>query len=171
MNPAQLHLLLNHIPILGTAFSIVLLLVGIFKHSEELKRVSLWAFVVLALFALPVFFTGQPAEKVIEGLPGVSEQFIAPHEDFAKLSLFGIEILGLLCLVGWLAFRRSQALPSWLIATAFILALVVGGMMVWTGHLGGMIRHTEIRSGFQPQDEERKSEIPKDTTQVKPDVD
>jgi uncharacterized membrane protein len=171
MNFAQVHLLLNHFPILGSIFGIALLLVAILRKSEELKRVTLGAFIVFALLALPVYFSGEPAEKVIENFPGVTENVIHPHEVFAKYALIGIEILGVLSLVGWLAFRRSKAIPSGFVAAVFILSLVVAGLMVWTGHLGGMIRHTETRGGYQTQERDQKLEIQKDTNQAKPERD
>ncbi len=173
MNLAHLHLLLNHIPIVGMGFGSLLLLVAIVRKSEELKRASLWAFVVLALLALPVFFTGEPAEKVVEHLPEVSETFVEAHEDFAQFALIGIEILGFLSLAGWLIFRGSKAFPSWLATVAFFLSLAISGMMAWTGHLGGMIRHTETRSGFQASSPgaEGSHAVPRDSTPRKSDED
>jgi hypothetical protein len=38
-------------------------------------------FVLTALLALPVYFTGEPAEKVVERLPGVTEPLIEEHEN------------------------------------------------------------------------------------------
>ena len=49
MNPAHLHLMLNHIPVLGTAFCMALVGWALILKSEELKRVSLGAFVIVAL--------------------------------------------------------------------------------------------------------------------------
>ena len=40
MDPAHLHLMLNHIPVLGTAFGMALIAWALFRKSEELKRVS-----------------------------------------------------------------------------------------------------------------------------------
>lgn len=173
MNFAQIHLLFNHFPILGALFGFVLLGVGILRKSEELKRVALWAFLLFALLALPVYFSGEPAEKVIEGLPGITEHYIHAHEVLARFALLGIEILGLLSLAGGLAFRRSKTLPAWFVGIVFLLSLLVAGLMVQTGHLGGMIRHTETRSGFQTssQEEEEKPAAPEDSSRAKPDKD
>ena len=54
MNPAHLHLMLNHIPVLGTAFCMALGW-ALIQKSEELKRVSLGAFVIVALLAIPAY--------------------------------------------------------------------------------------------------------------------
>jgi len=63
MNWAHIHLSLNHLPVVGIIFGVLLLLLALLRKSEELKRVSLGVFVLTALIALPVYFTGEPAEK------------------------------------------------------------------------------------------------------------
>jgi asparagine N-glycosylation enzyme membrane subunit Stt3 len=60
MNWAHIHLSLNHLPVVGTFFGVLLLLLALLRKSEELKRVSLGVFVLTALLALPVYFTGEP---------------------------------------------------------------------------------------------------------------
>jgi hypothetical protein len=87
MNWAHVHLMLSHLPVVGTIFGLLLLLLAQLRKSEELKRVSLGIFVLTALLALPVYFTGEPAEKVVEHLPGVTEPLIEEHENAA---LFGV---------------------------------------------------------------------------------
>jgi hypothetical protein len=75
---------LNHIPILGTVLGFLLLSVAVARKSGELKRVSLAVFVITAVVALPVYFTGEPAEEIVEHLPGVSESLIERHEEAAQ---------------------------------------------------------------------------------------
>ena len=50
MNWTHLHLALNHVPVLGSLFVALLLIAGIARKSEELKRMSLWWFVILGAF-------------------------------------------------------------------------------------------------------------------------
>ena len=49
MNPAHLHLMLNHIPVLGTAFGLGLLAFALWRRSDELKKTALGVFVLVAL--------------------------------------------------------------------------------------------------------------------------
>jgi hypothetical protein len=83
MNWAHIHLSLNHLPVVGIIFGVLLLLLALLRKSEELKRVSLGVFVLTALLALPVYFTGEPAEEVVEHVPGVAESLIGRHENAA----------------------------------------------------------------------------------------
>ena len=55
MNPAHLHLMLNHIPGLRNGFCMALVGWALIQKSEELKRVSLGAFVIVALLAIPAY--------------------------------------------------------------------------------------------------------------------
>lgn len=144
MNFAHWHLLLNHLPVLGTAFGTLLLLTGLLKRSDELKRLSLWVFVLAAVVAVPAYLTGEPAESVIERLPNVAENLIERHEDWALISLLATGLTGIVALLGWFSYRKAERLPQWLSAGALGLALVTSGLMAWTANLGGQIRHPEI---------------------------
>jgi len=73
MNATHLHLMLNHLPVLGTAFGLGLLLFGLWRRSNELKKTALGVFVIIALAGVPVYLTGEPAEDGVESLPGVSK--------------------------------------------------------------------------------------------------
>lgn len=150
MNLAHLHLLINHFPITGIVFTILLLLAAIVTRSLDLKRASFVAFVLLAFLALPVYFTGEPAEEIIEDLPGVSESIIEEHEDAAVATLVVFEVLGVVGVVGLLAFRRRESIPAWFVWSSFVLLLVGLGFIARTANLGGQIRHIEARPDFQP---------------------
>lgn len=156
MTPAHIHLILNHVPILGTYFGIALLVLGLARRSDEISRVALGVFVVAALFTIPVYLTGQPAEHAIEGAPGLSEAVISPHENAAKIALIISEILGALALGGLLAFRRRTLLPRWVARTSLALSLVAGAWLGYTGLLGGQVRHTEVRPDFAGFEAARK---------------
>jgi uncharacterized membrane protein len=149
MNGAHIHLLLNHLPVIGAIFGLLLLLLALSRKSEELKRVSLVVFALTALMALPAYFTGEPAEEVIEHLPDVGKSFIEQHERAALFAFVMAGFTGVVALAGLILFRRAEKLPGWVVAAALVLSLATSGMMSWTANLGGQIRHTEIRSGFQ----------------------
>jgi len=147
MNPAHLHLILNHIPVLGTIIALGLLGFAVWKRSEEIKRAALGLLVITALLGVPAFLTGEPAEDMIKGLPGVSRPLISHHEEAAEGAFIALCILGGIALAGLLWFRRGKLLPAWFNAVVLAGSLIVGGWMAWTANLGGQIRHPEIRSG------------------------
>jgi hypothetical protein len=150
MNGAHLHLLINHIPVLGTAFGLVLLVFAVWKRSEDMRKAALAAFVVVALAAIATYLTGEPAEHGVKGLPAVSGALIERHDDAAGIALGGAIALGLLALVGLIWFRAGRPVKNWYSSLALAAALLVTGCMAWTAYLGGQIRHSEIRPETAP---------------------
>lgn len=146
MNWAHVHIAINHAPVIGIIFGFLLLTYAMVRKSEELKKASLGIFVIIALIAIPVYFTGGGAEEVVEHLPGVSESIIERHEDSAFSTFVMVEILGLLTLGGLFLYRRPQTLSNWFVILSLVLSIIIGGLMTRTANLGGQIRHTEIRS-------------------------
>lgn len=147
MNQAHLHLLLNHLPILGVLFGLLILATGFFLKNTSIKRTALGIFVLSAVFAVPAYLTGEGAEEVVESLPGVSENLIEAHEDLANIFLWMVGALGLFSLATFYAEFKSKSISSTLYAITFVAAL---GSMIFAqqvGTSGGEIRHTEIRSG------------------------
>ncbi len=148
MNIAHLHLLLNHIPVIGTLLGLGLLIFALLRKNEEIKRVSLGVFLVVAILTIPTYLSGGAAEKAIEHLPGVAESLIEQHEEAAELSFFAIEILGLLALGGLLISRWKATLPAWFFTLFLFFTLLTSGLMAWTANLGGQIRHPEARTAI-----------------------
>ena len=147
MTLTHLHLILNHVPVLGTVFGVGLLAFGIWRQSTELKKTALGIFVLIALVAVPVYLTGEPAEDGVEGLPGVSESIMEQHEEAAGVAFAGSGALGVISLAALLALRHGKAVPAWVAGTMVVASLAVSGLMAWTASIGGQIRHTEIRPG------------------------
>lgn len=150
MNATHLHLMLNHIPVLGTAFGLALLAFALGRRSEELKKAGLATFLLTALLAVPVYLTGEPAEDVAQPLPGVSKAIIEQHEQAATVAFTGLVVLGVGALAGLILFRGSKIVPRWFGSVMLAASLIVGGLMAWTANLGGQVRHTEIRLGAGP---------------------
>lgn len=143
MNWAYVHLILNHIPVLGTLFGLALLGWGVWRRNESLQRAALATFVCAALVAIPVYLTGEPAEEAVEHLAGTAESAIKPHEQAALVALIGLELLGAVALAR-LVLRHARVSPL-LGRLALVLALLTAGLMARTANLGGQIRHGEIR--------------------------
>ena len=109
MNWAHVHLMLNHLPVLGTVFGLALLAWAMLRRDETLQRAALATFVLTALAAIPVFLTGEPSEEMVEHLTGTAEQAIEAHEDAAVVALVAVEVLGALAIATLLLFRKRRA--------------------------------------------------------------
>lgn len=70
MNPAHVHLLVNHLPIVGFAIGVLLLIATMIFHGDRgLFLASLIVIVMSGAGGLAAQFTGEPAEEIVEGLP------------------------------------------------------------------------------------------------------
>lgn len=146
MSIVHIHLLLNHVPVVGATLGTLLLAYAVVRRSSEIAKLALALFAALAVVTVAVFFTGEPAEEAIEHLPGFSNASVEVHEELALLSTIAFAAVGALGLAA-LAYFRRRLLPRWVAVTGLALSLTISGMMAVTANLGGQIRHSEIRAG------------------------
>jgi len=152
MNSVQLHLALTHVPVILSLISLFMLITALILKNTTLIKTSYLLMLTAGITTLPVFFTGEGAEEAIENLPNVSAA-IERHEEVAKLAMISIAVAGLAALTALFSFKWKVASNVFKIAV-LVLAVVSGGLMAQTAHLGGQIRHTEIRNGVAFQNKE-----------------
>jgi hypothetical protein len=143
MNSAHLHLILNHLPVIGTLFLVLLIIAGLLQNSGQVQKTSLVFAVIVALTAIPAYLTGNPAESVVEHLDGISRPAILNHRQFAETALTITLLVGGLALLGLIAFRQREKPPLGFMVAVLVLAIISAGTMAWTADLGGKIRHPE----------------------------
>ena len=108
MNAPHFHLILNHVPTVGTAIALGLLLLSLLRRQEALRRVSLEVFYVLALLTLPAYLSGVATGLQLENLPDVSVEAIHKHHDGAVVA-FGLMLMtGLASWLGLWQWRRTS---------------------------------------------------------------
>lgn len=149
MDTTHLHLLLNHFPIIGTLIAIVTLTYGVISESRRTTKISLAVIVVMSLITIPVFLTGEPAEDSVKNLAGVSKAIIEEHEEAAELAVWFMALLGVLSAVTLASLIVSERINKILVWSTVFAGIITFGLMARTGYLGGLIRHTEIRSETQ----------------------
>jgi uncharacterized membrane protein len=147
MNGAHAHLIFNHIPVIGVLFGIAFLLVGVLRRRDLIIKSALWIFLAVSIAATLAFITGEPAEKIVEHLPGIAEAVIGEHEEAAEKAFISSIVLGLLALAGLAMYHRKAGVSRLFLVAAVACSLLVGALMAWTANLGGQIHHPEIRSG------------------------
>lgn len=168
MTGAHLHLLVNHMPILGSVFALLLLLASLVWAPDALRRTAFVVLIVTGMAAFVANQSGEPAEDAIRGYPGVLRDAIHEHEEMGEKAFIAAGILGVLALGAVVRWRRTSvprgATYGMLLGTA-----IVAGLMGYTGLLGGRIRHTEVRPGATEADatvieprRERPAEEPED---------
>ncbi len=143
-NLPHLHLLLNHVPTLGTTVALGLLIVAYVRRAEPLKLVGLEVLFLIALLTLPSYMTGVAAFQKLRNQPGISTQAVRLHQDVALYGFTWLEFAGF---IGWVALwqaRRRGRAPAGMVAAATALTMVALVVMARAATLGGDIRHPEI---------------------------
>jgi len=156
MSLVHLHLLLNHIPVIGTLIALLLFATALLLRETVSTKFALAFTAGVAAIAVVVYVTGAPAEEAVEKLAGVTERSIERHEEAAELATIAIGGLGALCLIALLAFRAKRA-PRWVAFAGLVGSLGVSALMGWTANLGGQIRHTEIQGASNQQQLDHES--------------
>ena len=145
MNATHIHLIISHLPIVGSILGALVLGFAIFRKNNDTKLAAYGLFILAALGAAIVYATGEDAEESVDKLPGVMESIIERHEDFAIYALISLIVLGVASLAALFLNKKFVAVNKTISVGIFFLSLVSFGLVARTGYLGGQIRHTEIR--------------------------
>src|SRR5262245_21995184 len=94
MNLAHIHIVLNHVPSLGSALGLLMLVWAIFTRNDALKKSGFGLLAVIAMATLPTFLTGNGARAMIAKQPGIPLGLIEVHQNFAMLTLIAMTIAG-----------------------------------------------------------------------------
>ena len=149
MDPVRIHLVLNHLPVIGSGLALLALLVGIARANLTVIRTAL-ALAVVALAAVPVVsWSGEEAEEVVEDaawLDADGAEWLDEHEERGEVAINTLLSALAVCV---LALAIGAWRESWLRVAAIVAAvsLAIGlGNGLWAAASGGKIRHTEIRN-------------------------
>lgn len=145
IDAAHLHLMLNHVPVIGAPMVLLLLTIGTWRRSPELITVSLALAVGLAGFTALVYFTGDPAEELLEHAPWFPKAIAESHEEQALVSLVGALATGFLAGAALVARNRVWS-GRWLRRMVWVALAATTLLLGWTAWSGGQIRHDEIRT-------------------------
>ena len=140
----HVHLLLNHVPTIGSVAALGLLIVAFIRRDEGLKLVGLEVTFAIALLTLPAYMTGVAAFQNIRSTPGVSDTAIRLHQDVALYGFTWMEFAGFIAWVTlWQARRHGRAARGLMVTSTALLA-VAFAVMARAANLGGDIRHPEL---------------------------
>src|SRR5262245_45036312 len=144
VNPAHLHLLLNHVPTVGSVVALGLLLLALVRRESAFRHAGLEVLFAIAVLTLPVYTSGVAAYLEIRKRPELSDYLMRVHQDAALYAFVATELAGFVAWVAlWQTKRRGRAAPGVVLATMVILALALA-ITARAANLGGDIRHPEI---------------------------
>jgi hypothetical protein len=144
ITPAHVHILVNHIPIIGLPLIALLLLWGLARGQDAVLRAALLGTVLIAAGTWLTDFTGDGAKDDIRHLAWAEKDVITAHEDAGDRANILAIITGVAAL-GTLVLARGGRPVRRPVATGVLGLLVVSAALAgWAGWQGGKIRHAEF---------------------------
>jgi uncharacterized membrane protein len=156
MNPVYAHLLLNHLPVAGTFFAVIVLIYGFIARQRHVKIAGLLLLVLSALFIIPVYLSGEGSEEILEHAAGISEDVLEEHEEAGFVALWSMLITGVVSLAALVLLVKDKTSGRRLTQLSLVAAVVSLLLMARAGNYGGQIGHEETRPGYvvPPHEEE-----------------
>ena len=147
MDASQIHLALNHFPLIVTFCGAALIAYAIIVRHLTILRVGIVFLVVATFTTIPTYLSGEGAEDIAESFPGVSEAYIHAHEESAELTIVLIGLQGIVSLTVLVLIRNKTEFPGLASIILILMSIFVFVAVGRTAHLGGQIRHQELRPG------------------------
>ena len=149
----HVHVLLNHLPVIGLAMGILALVLALLHHSRKVEMVALILVLAAAASAWPVNFTGQRAYKTVRGLTDdEGTDWLDAHMERAEKAAPAFYALALLTAAALVVPHKWPRTTRPLLLATLALAVLCAGAGGWIALAGGQIRHPEFRSEPPPSE-------------------
>ncbi len=147
LSATHLHLMLNHVPVLGTIFVAIVLGWGLIRRSREITSLGLAFTVLLSLATIPVYLTGEPTQHAQKNAAWYDRDRVNEHEEKAETGLIAVLVTGAIGLAAlWL--RRGGRPGNGVVNGVVLLGVVASaGLFALAALEGGQIHHEELRPG------------------------
>src|SRR3954469_2709546 len=106
MNLAHVHIILNHVPSLGSVAGLALLAAGIYRKDEALKKFAFGALVLISMAVLPTYVTGAESQRLVEKNASYSAGMVQLHQNAAMITLLCMTAAGMFAWFGLWEHRR-----------------------------------------------------------------
>jgi uncharacterized membrane protein len=138
------HILVSVFPSVGLVFVLGYYAAALFTRNDVMARSGLFAFGILALLAIPIYFSGDNSVDALSGKPGISQDLVDLHYGWGVAALIALGATGI---VAWIELWRSRHKRPSENALHLVLglALVTLALMVIVGELGWRINHSELQ--------------------------
>lgn len=145
MSAVHIHLLSVHLPVVGVLFALGLLCLGHVLRRDILVRVGYGAILLSAAVAAVAYYSGPTAHEQLREVLVGEETWVEQHAVASRAFFVALVITAVLALQGQLQFAQQEPPPRWLRALILGFLALCCYLAVWSAHLGGAIRHEEIR--------------------------
>jgi uncharacterized membrane protein len=145
MNLAHIHIILNHVPSLGSIAGLLLLVAGIYKKNEGIKQFAFGVLVLITMAVLPTYITGAEAQRMVAKNPSYAAGMVQLHQNAAMITLLAMTAAGMFAWFGIWEYRRRARSGSLTTVATLITTMAAVACVLVTASIGGKISHPEIR--------------------------
>lgn len=133
-----------HVPVVGVPFASGLLAAGLVGRNATLWRAGCWALLVAAGAAAFPYFSGPPAYEDVKERYEIVAAPVEKHAVVARAASLGLVVLGAVTVSALLREWQGDPPGRWLRIAILAGAAAVTYGLVWSAHLGGLVRHPEL---------------------------
>lgn len=149
--PEYVHVLLNPIPVYGTAMGIVALVVGWISRQKQAQLAGLVVLFLASISAWPVVHYGQQSYDRVYAMSNQDAQkWLDVHMERAERWEYLFYATAGLAAASMAALWKYPKASIPLSAVTLALAVACAVVGAWIGHAGGQVRHSEFRDGPPP---------------------
>src|SRR5947209_6199800 len=141
---SHLHILVSVFPSVGLLFVLGFYIAALITANEVMKRICLVLIAILALLAIPTYFSGEHSMEMLSQDPKISKDLMGVHLGWGVVSLLLLALTGLVALIELWRFWRGR-LSENALHLVLGLALVTLALMIFAGEYGWQISHHELR--------------------------
>ena len=145
MNAAHIHLMVVHLPVVLCPLVLVLLAWGQLRHNDVYLRQGYTILILCAAAGVVAFYSGPSAFELLQEKLVTERDLVEDHAAIARAAFIVTLVGGVLALQALLQFAQEEPPARWLRTTILMTTLLACYLMAWSAHLGGQIRHPEVR--------------------------
>jgi uncharacterized membrane protein len=146
---SHLHILASVFPSVGLVFTLGFYAVAMITKNATLTRICLAAFAILALIAIPTYFSGTGSWEVLSDDPKFSQDQMDYHYGWGVTALAVLIVTGAVALRELMRSQRFGKFSNDALHLVLGLAIVTLGLMAVVGEMGWELNHHEFELATQ----------------------
>ena len=143
-NWPHIHIMINHFPVILAMMGALGAILGVMRSRRGVWLYTTASLTLAAITVIPTYFTGEPAEHMLNRPWYLSRTSIHTHEDAALIAAVLVGLAGLVSLIAWrrlVRYPRELSLPGGLRTAVVVTAVVAAVAIGYASLLGGYIIH------------------------------
>ena len=145
MHIAQVHILIVHIPVLGSLLVLFLGIRAIKRQKSSQYKSFYWVSLAVAVFSAIAYFTGpDTATWVQEQMQNYPKEILETHALWGRIA-FSVSVLsgllGIMALANYAQEEKPHSSVPWI---ALFISLLLVIIFAYTAHIGGYIRRPDL---------------------------